>query len=306
MICNFQMERLLASRHPEDVEPDHQYQVWTAKTVDGNPFWGAGNFCGLDTGHVIRYGRELTDLEWDGNELYVSGEDAPGQAFAIYRSIKMQLQEKFPDTEFDLMVSVNSEDQNAVVRFWAVRDGYHYVDAERRTLDGFKEEAVLIDQINRVDIKQQAALFMTCYKDYLLEIREQPDEIEAVLNNPSGGGDIHVWFEDEITMVFGRFHAHYAYGEEEELKSDIDRILSGGLCVACMEGQEGWLGSSLVPPDEIPLESRKKLLQYFFGRNKDACRKVKEHGGRLTLTFWDAGQNRVYEITGAGVVLVVC
>lgn len=107
-------------------------------------------------------------------------------------------------------------------------------------------------------------------------------------------------------MVFGRFYAHYAYGEEEELKSDIDRILSGGLCVACMEGQEGWLGSSLVPPDEIPLESRKKLLQYFFGRNKDACRKVKEHGGRLTLTFWDAGQNRVYEITGAGVVLVVC
>lgn len=153
MVYNFQMERLMASRHPKDVEPDYQYQVWTAKTLDGNPFWGAGDFCGLDTEHVIRYGRELTDLEWDGNEIYVSGGDAQEKAFAIYRSIKMQLQEKFPETEFDLMVSVNREDRNAVVRFWAVRDGYHYVDAGCGTLDGFKEEAVLIDQINRIDIK---------------------------------------------------------------------------------------------------------------------------------------------------------
>ena len=125
MICNFQMERLLASRHPEDVGPDYQYQVWTAKTVDGNPFWGAGNFCGLDTGHVIRYGRELTDLEWDGNELYVSGEDAPGQAFAIYRSIKMQLQEKFPDTEFDLMVSGTG------IIMWMQNAG-HWMDLRKR------------------------------------------------------------------------------------------------------------------------------------------------------------------------------
>ena len=74
---------LLASRHPKDVEPDYQYQVWTAKTLDGNPFWGAGDFCGLDTEHVIRYGRELTDLECDGNEIYVSGGDAHEKAFGV-------------------------------------------------------------------------------------------------------------------------------------------------------------------------------------------------------------------------------
>ena len=83
MVYNFQMERLMASRHPKDVEPDYQYQVWTAKTLDGNPFWGAGDFCGLDTEHVIRYGRELTDLEWDGNEIYVSGGDAHEKAGGV-------------------------------------------------------------------------------------------------------------------------------------------------------------------------------------------------------------------------------
>ena len=38
MVYNFQMERLMASRHHKDVEPDYQYQVWTAKTLDGNRF----------------------------------------------------------------------------------------------------------------------------------------------------------------------------------------------------------------------------------------------------------------------------
>lgn len=332
MECNFQMERILASVYLEDVMPDHSHQVWQGKTLDGDAFWGVDNFCGLDTAHVIRYGRELTDLEWDGNEIFVSGEDAAEKAFAIYHSIKIQLQQRFSQTEFDLMVSVctgeqaregngeqtregNGEQteeqmaervagQTAVIRFWAVRDGYHFIEGSRECLEQFREEAVLVDRINCIDIEREAEAFAKRYRNAVLEITKKPDEVEIVVKNDSGGEDIRVYFEDEITMVFGRFHSHYTYGEEEELKDCIDGILTGAYAVSCMECQGKWMGSILGVPDEIPLGSRRKLLQYFFGKSKELQARIKEHGGKLTITFWDQGRNRVYEIRGTEIVPV--
>lgn len=302
MECNFMMERLLTQLHLSEIEPDGGYQVWMARSQDGDPFWGVGNFCGLDTGQVIKYGRELTGLEWDGNELSACGEQAPEQAAAIYRSLKMQLQQKFPGTEFELMLSVAADRQMATVRFWAVRDGYHYIEGSRENLERFKDEAVLIETLNQVQIEQEADRFIETFSEYSLEVSSRPGRITVVFKNPKAGEDLTVYFEDEMTMVFSRFHAHYAYVEVGELREDTDKILSGSCAVSCIESRGRWLGSGLEIPEEIPLDSRKKLLKYLFGGNREHCREVKQNGGIYTLTFWAPEQNRRYRITENAVV----
>lgn len=302
MECNFLMERLLMGLHMNEIEPTGKPQVWMARNLDGDPFWCAGDFCGLDTSRVIRYGRELTDLEWDGNELFACGEQAPEQAAAIYCSLKMQLQQNYPDTEFDLMMSVGSDRQSAVVRFWAVRDGYHYIDGSRENLERFKDEAVLFETVNRVQIKQEADRFIASFSNCSVEVCRRPDQIAVILKNPKAGEDLTVYFEDEMTMVFSRYHAHYPYGEERELREDIDGILSGDYAASCIESSGRWLGSGLAVPEEIPVDSRKKLLKYLFGGDRGRFREVKENGGCYSLTFWDPEQNRRYRITENGVV----
>lgn len=303
MECNFLMGRLLAMVNLKEIGPLEEYRIWKAYNLDGDPFWGVGDFCGLDTKQVVRYGRELTDLEWDGNEIWIQDDDIKRlmeHAMAIYLSIKQQLQQEYPEMEFDLMVSVSSEELTAVIRFWAVREGYHYIDISKIALEKFKEEAVLTDRINRITIKKQAALFAETFAEYQLEFGEEADKLLTIIKNPESEDHIKVWFEDEMTMVFGRFHSHYMYEEMDELIGDIRGILSGTYAVLCVESEGRWFGSSLAVPEEIPEGSGKKLLHYLFRRQKEFRREIQKKGGEYSLTFWDPRRSYVRRIEKSG------
>ena len=68
MKYNFLMERILKRVYRNGIEPFCSCQIWKQKTVDGDDFFGIGNFCGMFTENVTEYGKKLTELEWKGIE----------------------------------------------------------------------------------------------------------------------------------------------------------------------------------------------------------------------------------------------
>lgn len=149
--CNFAMDRLLTRVYRNGVTPFYTQRIWQKKTLDGNPFWGIGSFCGISVDGVIEYGRELTELEWQGNELFFSHENQENlekEVIAAYLALKKQIEEDFSQWIFDLMVSVDEENHTGCIRFYGIRDGYHYIEPTQENLSGFETEAVLVETLN--------------------------------------------------------------------------------------------------------------------------------------------------------------
>lgn len=154
--CNFAMERLLARVYRNGVTPFYTQRIWEKKTLDGNLFWGIGNFCGMPVDGVIEYGRELTELEWQGNELFFSDENQEKlekEVIAAYLALKKQIEEDFSQWIFDLMVSVDEENHTGCIRFYGLRDGYHYTEPTQENLSGFETEAVLMETLNEAHLE---------------------------------------------------------------------------------------------------------------------------------------------------------
>lgn len=70
MIVNKQMKKILESIEIANIQPQDGYSIWQKSNCEGQPFWGVGNFCGLSE-ETVDSNCNLTDLEWDGNEVYI-------------------------------------------------------------------------------------------------------------------------------------------------------------------------------------------------------------------------------------------
>lgn len=97
---------------------------------------------------------ELSDFEWDGNEIYITSSvditSIVKEALIIMEQLKSQMINEFKETAFDIILSVDLGDNeiplSSTVRFYAIRDNYHIV--ESNTLEDYSQP-LLIMQINR-------------------------------------------------------------------------------------------------------------------------------------------------------------
>ncbi len=113
--------------------PDTGYPIWMKRDAFGREYFGVGNFCGLE--RTIKGNTDLSWLEWDGNEVFVSGTDKVllfKKAIGIMKGWIDQLTEEFPDDRF--VVFASFDDGSAMVeeceismsftlRFWKKREG---------------------------------------------------------------------------------------------------------------------------------------------------------------------------------------
>ncbi len=116
----------------DDIEPDLSYPVRMMKDPFGRVFFGVGNFCGTD---MIKEDTDLSWMEWDGNEVYLDGEDRQllfEKAIAIMKGWKDLLIKGFPEDRFVIFASYDNgecmdEEDLAVpsftLRLWKKRDG---------------------------------------------------------------------------------------------------------------------------------------------------------------------------------------
>ncbi len=303
--CNKAMDRLLTRVYRHGVTPYVPQKIWEKRTLDGNPFWGIGNFCGISVDGVIQYGRKLTDLEWEGNELFFFHEDQEcleREVIAAYLALKQQMEEEFSDWIFDLVVSVDEENHTGTIRFYGIRDGYHYIIPTQENLEEFKDEAILVETVNEIYMEQYLPYLEERLKAFTVRM-EFTGKDEIRIQDTRFGSYLDICWNEEFTMYFGSFHSHYGEDEWEMLFDDIVKILDGSLVSARIESSGRWLGSYLLEPGNIPLTSKSKLLSYLFGRQKDFYKEVQKNGGIFSVTAWDEKKSRTYRITEKGMEL---
>lgn len=156
MIYNSLMAELLRSVSLDSVRTQNKYPIWQSSDLSGRPFWGVDSFCGLSAASVAP-GRDLTALEWDGNEIYLSLCDFSSvqelllYALGIVKAWKNQMEAEFSPVPFDILLSVDpgygQVPLSATPRFWAVRDNEHLVFPSVPELES-SSQPVLMEQAN--------------------------------------------------------------------------------------------------------------------------------------------------------------
>ena len=162
MKLNQAMQQLFQqySLNPGDSCPEcSEYPIWRKTDAAGRPYWGTGSFCGMDRKHV-QPDVNLSYLEWDGNEVYLSGETM-GDTAALLRQMmgilaywQRVLAAQYPDTSFFLMASyddgqdlVYEEDDlpipSVTLRFWADRGDTSVADVEN--LERYAQPVMVVD-----------------------------------------------------------------------------------------------------------------------------------------------------------------
>ena len=158
--------KLLLQQHKIDVDAvntNNSYPIWKKQDQAGRPYWGVSDFWNLDQNGVFA-SEELSQLEWDGNEVHLDAyaeDQIPEilrESIGIIKAWMVQLEHDEPDMPFLILANyddgaelVNKEDfpdgcYSITFRFWAPRGGNAVVN-----LASFEEW-------------EQAALLAACNK----------------------------------------------------------------------------------------------------------------------------------------------
>lgn len=128
----------------DEIPQNKAYLIWKKTDITGRAYWGVLPFCGLDD-HPAHPNQDLSQLEWDGNEVYLDAQteeavpDMLRKAIGILAFWKNELETKYPDTPFYLFASYDNGDmqilgeaespvRSVTLRFWADRGGNPAVD----------------------------------------------------------------------------------------------------------------------------------------------------------------------------------
>lgn len=166
MDFNRKMETLLKQISLNDLPSVVSLPIWEKKNNIGESFWGVSNFCGcIGKKPTSIQGKNLTDLEWDGNEININRWelkednkdrtyillDVLSEALSLVLDWKLQLEKGYASINFDIVLSVSEGDEeilpSVTVRFYAVRDYYHYISSDIKNLES-NSQPILIQQVN--------------------------------------------------------------------------------------------------------------------------------------------------------------
>ena len=150
------MERYLSAITAEHIEPQAGYPIWRKLNQAGQPYWGAGDFCGIVTS-LVNDDYDLTELEWNGNEVHISYSDNISSmliyGLVIVSALKTQLETEYSNTPFDIVLSIDEGDEDITpsitVRFWAVRNQEHFIKPLMQELERFSQP-VLMEQVHYI------------------------------------------------------------------------------------------------------------------------------------------------------------
>ncbi|MBQ7646491.1 MAG: hypothetical protein IJS94_04405 [Clostridia bacterium] len=90
--------------------PDDSFPVWDKNDRYGRTYYGVDNYCGFDKRRISK-DTDLSHLEWDYNEVYISSASDSEikalilKAAGMILSWERQLKEKYPGVKFYLFAS---------------------------------------------------------------------------------------------------------------------------------------------------------------------------------------------------------
>lgn len=166
MDFNRKMEALLKQISLNDLPSVVSLPIWEKKNNIGESYWGVSNFCGcVGKKPTCIHGKNLSDLEWDGNEININRWevkedikdttyiilDVLSEALTLVLDWTLQLEKGYANINFDIVLNVDEGNEDILpsvtVRFYAVRDYYHYISSDFKNLESISQP-ILIQQVN--------------------------------------------------------------------------------------------------------------------------------------------------------------
>lgn len=143
MFANTKLKNLIDGLPNQDYE-DNDFSLEPVEqlyTLNGDDYYCIReNFCfphSRDFAMKLT-GLDLTNYEWEGNEIFVSAQNIGRvihEAIKIVMQLKSYLQITFSDIPFDIFLSADIENPDlppsATIRFYKVREDYHIVTVEK-------------------------------------------------------------------------------------------------------------------------------------------------------------------------------
>ncbi|MCC3865711.1 hypothetical protein K0040_15725 [Terrisporobacter petrolearius] len=154
MFCNYDMKRLLSNI--EYTSNDKNVKLIEKKcSIKGEYFYCIKEgFC-LSCDNVNFVKDELSDFEWEGNEIYLYSDgyidEVLKEALIIIEQLKVQMLNEFKKTSFDIVLSVDLGDEDvnpsATIRFYSVRDEYHIIEYDE--IEEYNQPMLICDIVNK-------------------------------------------------------------------------------------------------------------------------------------------------------------
>jgi hypothetical protein len=120
-------------------------------------FYLEHNCCNVNSKPLINFiGEDLTQLEWDCNEIYINDSENIILLFQTglftVKSIKTILETEYSSQAFDIIMSFDEGEEFCVlpsvtIRFYAIRNNSTFISHDKLSLEEFSQ-AVLIESVN--------------------------------------------------------------------------------------------------------------------------------------------------------------
>lgn len=152
MISNKKMKELLSDIDLSNIELKNYYSVFERVNSNNEKYWVISNESDCSMCCAVSKEINLTNFEWDNNEIYIANSRDIKQvlnlSLKMFMSLKKILEENYPYQVFDLILSISDSNTlpSANIRFYAVRDGFRIIDIEN--IENYKSDAVLIETVN--------------------------------------------------------------------------------------------------------------------------------------------------------------
>ncbi|MEI0518980.1 hypothetical protein [Brachyspira murdochii] len=150
MFSNEKMKGLLSDIDLSNIELKNYYSVFERVSSNNEKYWVISNESDCSMCSVVSKEINLTNFEWDNNEIYIANSRDIKQVLSLslkmFMSLKKILEENYPYQVFDLILSLSESLPSANIRFYAVRNGFRLIDIEN--IENYKPEAILIETIN--------------------------------------------------------------------------------------------------------------------------------------------------------------
>lgn len=152
MIINAKMKELLSDTDLSSIELKNYYSVFERENSNNEKYWVISNESDCSMCSVVSKEINLTNFEWDNNEIYIANSRDIKQvlnlSLKMFMSLKKILEENYPYQVFDLVLFLSESNTlpSANIRFYAVRDGFRIIDI--KNIENYKSDAVLIETVN--------------------------------------------------------------------------------------------------------------------------------------------------------------
>lgn len=150
MFSNEKMKGLLSDIDLSNIELKNYYSVFERVSSNNEKYWVISNESDCSMCSIVSKEINLTNFEWDNNEIYIANSRDIKQVLSLslkmFMSLKKILEENYPYQVFDLILSLSESLPSANIRFYAVRNGFRLIDIEN--IENYKPEAILIETIN--------------------------------------------------------------------------------------------------------------------------------------------------------------